>query len=238
VDDDAILAEQKRYYSARAPEYDDWWFRRGRYAHDPPHVREGWFADQRELETILDAFTPDGEVLELAAGTGLWTRHLVRHATRVTAVDASPEVLALNRARVDASNVDYVVADIFAWQPTQTYDVCFFGFWLSHVPESRFDDFWKKVAAALRAGGRVFLVDGAAQQAAHTSRQTSDERTVRTLADGREFEIVKRFWEPDDLASRLASLGWRFAFRCSTNGHFLYGSGASERQPSRYSSPR
>jgi len=26
-----LLGEQKRYYAERAPEYDDWWFRRGRY---------------------------------------------------------------------------------------------------------------------------------------------------------------------------------------------------------------
>ena len=26
-----VLREQKRYYAARAPEYDDWWYRRGRY---------------------------------------------------------------------------------------------------------------------------------------------------------------------------------------------------------------
>src|SRR5581483_4057066 len=155
---DRLLAEQRRYYRERAPEYDDWWFRRGRYAHDPQHVRDAWFADQRELEHALDAFAPRGEVLELAAGTGLWTRHLVRHAARVTAVDASPEVLALNRARVDASNVNYVVADLFTWQPAQTYDVCFFGYWLSHVPDARFAAFWQLVAQALRPSGRVFLI--------------------------------------------------------------------------------
>jgi len=229
VDDDAVLAEQKRYYRARAPEYDDWWFRRGRYADDPPHVREGWFADGAEVEQALDAFAPRGDVLELAGGTGLWTRHLVRHAEALTVVDASPETLELNRARVGDARVEYIVADVFVWQPPSAYDVCFFGFWLSHVPESRFDDFWEKVAASLGAGGRVFFVDGAGQHTAHTSRQTSDERAVRTLADGREFEIVKRFREPDDLASRLASLGWRFALRRSANGHFLYGSGAAER---------
>ena len=31
MDDDGLLAEQRAYYRARAPEYDEWWQRRGRY---------------------------------------------------------------------------------------------------------------------------------------------------------------------------------------------------------------
>jgi hypothetical protein len=36
---DRLLEEQRRYYHARAPEYDDWWFRRARYRLDPPADR-------------------------------------------------------------------------------------------------------------------------------------------------------------------------------------------------------
>ena len=45
-------------------------------------------------------FGPAGEVLELACGTGLWTVELARHAASITAVDASPEVLEINRSRL------------------------------------------------------------------------------------------------------------------------------------------
>src|ERR1041385_8851136 len=108
---ESLLSEQRRYYSARAPEYDDWWFRRGRY-HPDAEAAEAWFADVAELEAELERFGPRGDVLEPAAGTGIWTRNLVGYADRVTAVDAVPEVLDLNRARVDEP-VDYVVADVF-----------------------------------------------------------------------------------------------------------------------------
>src|SRR5205823_960021 len=81
-------------------------------------------------------------------------------ATRLTAVDAAQEVLTVNRERVDAENIDYIQADLFEWTPqAAAYDVCFFGFWLSHVPGSRFVAFWEMVRAALRPGGRVFFVD-------------------------------------------------------------------------------
>ena len=95
-----MLAEQIAYYRARAGEYDDWWYRRGRYAL-PPDLERDWFADVAEAEAALREFAPTGRVLELACGTGLWTRQLAARATHVTAVDASPEVIALNKARLD-----------------------------------------------------------------------------------------------------------------------------------------
>ncbi len=33
--DDELLGEQAAYYRARAPEYDDWWQRTGRYDRGP-----------------------------------------------------------------------------------------------------------------------------------------------------------------------------------------------------------
>jgi SAM-dependent methyltransferase len=83
------VAEQKRYYAERAPEYDDWWYRRGRYELEPEALAR-WQADAAEAEAALTAFAPLGRVLELAAGTGIWTRKLVRLAERVVAVDANP----------------------------------------------------------------------------------------------------------------------------------------------------
>ena len=219
---DSVLAEQRRYYAARAPEYDDWWFRRGRYALEPA-AQVRWDADVAEVEAALAAFRAEGDVLELAAGTGLWTRHLARTASRLVAVDANEEPLELNRARVDG-DVAYVVADVFAWEPAERFDVCFFSFWLSHVPEERFDAFWRLVRAALRPGGRVFLLDSGAGDSAHT-RDAGAEREVRRLVDGREFEIVKRYWQPETLAERVQRLGFALDLRTTANGSFVYGGG-------------
>src|SRR4051794_17192116 len=115
-----LIEEQQRYYRERAPEYDDWWLRRGRYDAGP-EVNQRWFDDVAEVESRLAAFDPRGDVLELAAGTGFWTRHLVGSANSLTAVDGSPETLELNRAR-SKGEVEYVVADIFAWEPPRRYD--------------------------------------------------------------------------------------------------------------------
>jgi hypothetical protein len=47
----------------------------------------------------------------------------------------------------------------------------------------------------------------------------------RSLSDGREFDIVKRFWAPAELEHELAALGWRISVRSTSNGHFIAASG-------------
>jgi demethylmenaquinone methyltransferase/2-methoxy-6-polyprenyl-1,4-benzoquinol methylase len=215
VSTDGLLAEQRRYYAERAPEYDDWWFRRGRYALDA-ETEAGWWADVAEVEEALGAFAPSGDVLELAAGTGIWTRKLVRVADRVVALDANAEPLALN-----TPEAEHVQADVFDWNPTERFDLCFFSFWLSHVPESRFDEFWSLVRRVVRPGGRVFLVEGAIGD-----RVRAGEEEIRSLADGREFRIVKRFWTPSELEALVEPLGFRLSLHETANGQFLYGGGS------------
>ncbi len=218
-----VLAEQRRYYRERAPEYDDWWFRRGAYALDP-ETEVRWFEDVRELEAALEAFRPRGDVLEFAAGTGLWTQRLLRYTDRVTAVDAVAEVLELNRART-AGAADYVVADVFEWQPPRAFDVCFFSFWHSHVPSRLFDAFWRLVGRALKPEGRVFLVDNARVGLARYMVSSAGEVARRRLSDGREFDLVERVWRPADLEREVAAVGWLLTACTTANGYFISASG-------------
>ena len=141
MDDDGLLAEQRAYYQARAPEYDEWWQRRGRFDQGRESAEE-WDRDVAQMAAALEGFGATGDVLELAGGTGWWTAHLARTAGHLTVIDSSPESLELNRKRVGRPDVDYLVADLFTWQPLRTYDVVFFSFWLSHVPRPRFPGFW------------------------------------------------------------------------------------------------
>jgi len=226
------LEQQKAYYRARAYEYDEWFERRGRYDHGE-EWNARWRAEVDEVRRALAAFRPTGRVLELAAGTGWWTAELLRYAEAITAVDASPETLAINRARVGDAPVRHVETDIFSWQPDGQYDVAFFSFWLSHVPPARFASFWSLVRAALAPGGRVFFIDS---RRAETSRAAdvpfAAEGNIiapRRLNDGRSFEIYKVFYDPVALESQLCDLGWD-ASVATTPTYFLYGK-ASDRSP-------
>lgn len=224
-----ILQDQIAYYRARAAEYDEWWFRRGRYDRGA-ELNSRWQAEVTTVETALDTWLSKqrpASLLELACGTGLFTRHLAPRVPRITAVDASPEVLALNRDRVAAANVEYIQADLFAWRPPQPhFDAVFFSFWLSHVPDSHFAAFWASVAAALRSGGAAYLVDSAFDPSStakdHVLPGPDASVVTRRLNDGREFRIVKRFWEPRALVSRLGELGWT-ATIVQTPSYFIHG---------------
>jgi 2-polyprenyl-3-methyl-5-hydroxy-6-metoxy-1,4-benzoquinol methylase len=220
-----ILQEQIDYYRDRAPEYDQWFFRQGRYDRGEAH-RQQWFAEIAEVKAALLATKPSGDLLELACGTGLWTQHLAPLATHLTAVDAAPEVIALNQNRVNSTSIEYIIADLFNWTPTQKFDFVFFGFWLSHVPMEKFTDFWQMVKTSLKPNGRVFFVDSLFDRtspAVNHAELHQQGYAERKLNDGRVYQVVKIFHEPIQLEKSLQDLGWSGDLH-STSNHFIYGS--------------
>lgn len=204
-----LLAEQIAYYRAVADEYAD-------------HAIADAGGD--ELSAALDAFRPAGDVLELACGPGTWTRQLLRHASSVTAVDASPEMIAIASARVDDDRARFVEADVFSWRPERRYDVVFFGFWLSHVPLERFEAFWALVDDALATGGRVLFVDDAYRTPDELIEGEASSTIRRRLNDGTAHRAVKVPHTAADLQVRLAEIGWRIAVT-QTAGPFFWGAG-------------
>jgi ubiquinone/menaquinone biosynthesis C-methylase UbiE len=223
-----VLTEMQTYYRERAGEYDEWWFRKGRYDRGPA-FNAAWFAEMAEVQAAFDAAGFSGEVLELAPGTGNWTERLARSATHLTALDGSQEMIALNRARLAAQGladkVEFRQTDLFAWQPERTYDGVFFGFWLSHVPAERLDDFLAQVAAALRPDGKLGIIDSRREQTSTAPDQplapAGEDIMMRRLNDGRAYQIVKRYFAPDELAALLARHGIDADVR-ETALHFIY----------------
>jgi demethylmenaquinone methyltransferase/2-methoxy-6-polyprenyl-1,4-benzoquinol methylase len=210
---DPLLAEQVAYYRALAGEY---------HEHSLP------FAGGDEIAAALDAFRPTGEVLELACGPGTWTAQLLRHATTLTAVDSSPEMLALAAQRLgaDKKRVRFIQADLFAWAPDRRYDVVFFGLWLSHVPLGRFDAFWHLVADCLKPAGRVFFADDGYRTPDELVEGEASSIIRRRLNDGTAYRAVKVPHRPKELQERLERMGWRITVT-PTEGPFFWGAGTA-----------
>jgi ubiquinone/menaquinone biosynthesis C-methylase UbiE len=204
--DDNILQEQIAYYRARAQEYDESLNQIGNGAQetsdDPQEV---------EFARIMDrvrALSPVDSILELAGGTGIWTQLLAKIGQSITVVDASPEMLAINRDKVQDSRVEYVQADLFTWKPERHYDVVFFAFWLSHIPPERLDGFLDTVRDAVRPGGQIIIIDQT-EPTAEEIAVTEGIQQARTLADGRQFTIVKVYYNPAMIQEKLAARGFQ-----------------------------
>ena len=219
VDEEELILGQIDYYRQRAPEYDE--------TSSPPG--NPLAPHGQRIEDALDAFAPAGKVLEIASGTGTWTRHLLEHASKLTALDSSPEMHEQSRKKIRDERVRYIERDVFSWEPDDTYDVVFFANWLSHVPPSAFEQFWAIVERALAPEGRVFFVDevGDAWRNEDLREEFVQGPTVpivrRPLKDGRTFDVVKVFWEPTELKARLAELGWDI--NVETSGPFFCAQG-------------
>jgi GNAT superfamily N-acetyltransferase/SAM-dependent methyltransferase len=208
--DDELLRAQMTYYDDRAPVYEDLWFRRG--AHDSsPEGNARWFEETAVVEAMVAELDASGDVLDLAAGSGLWTRLLAPRARRLVAVDASPRMLELNRARYGEPNVEYEQADVFSWRTEDSFDLIVMGFFVSHVPPARFDEHWTRLRTWLRAGGCVWLVDERWRpgfpRAGRRSLGGPSHAHRRRLGD-RLYTIVKLFYTPEELAAKLDALGW------------------------------
>jgi demethylmenaquinone methyltransferase/2-methoxy-6-polyprenyl-1,4-benzoquinol methylase len=149
------------------------------------------------------------------------------HCGHLTVVDSSSEALDLNRDRVGQPDVDYIIADLFMWEPQRTWNVVFFSFWLSHAPRSRFSAFWSLVRSCLAPGGRVFFIDN--RHDPHPTGGITDDYVVdrgpdldvRRLHDGSEYRVVEVFYEPEELESLLRDQGW--TARLGATRRFLFG---------------
>ena len=194
---DQVLAQQVSYYRKRAAEYEV--------------TAYGDVAAARvHIERLVTQMRPGGDVLEIACGTGIWTAALARRASTVRAIDAAPEMIAIAREGVDSPNVMFEVADVFTWATSARFDVIFFSAWLSHVPTSRFDQFWGLLRPLLADRGRVLFIDEHVDEHGKEAYGAGATEIVeRRLRDGSEFRIVKNFVDPEQLTARLGQLGWQ-----------------------------
>ena len=220
-------AEMRAYYAARAPEYDDFYLRRGRYERGPVHDM-AWQMELDQATRWLDDLPLGGEILELAAGTGWWSPLLAQKG-HLTISDANREPLQIAVQRLEAHGLRVGVAMRDAWEPPdRVVDGLFAGFWLSHVPRARLSEFLALARAWLRPGGRFAFIDSVRDP--HSGAVDPARMEVapgvqeRSLADGRRFRIVKEYYAPDELAEALAAAGFVRVDVRATSRFFLLGS--------------
>jgi len=195
---DASQEELRSYYALRAAEYDRIYAKPERQA------------DLREIERWLAATLRDETVLEVACGTGWWTRVIAPVARAVLAIDAAPETLAIARDRVAAPHVAFEVGDAYALPHGRAaFSAAFAGFWLSHVPRARQAEFLRGLNVALQPGAKVVLLDNRYVEGSSTpiaeQDAAGDTWQTRRLDDGSTHRVLKNFPGEGELRALAAS---------------------------------
>jgi SAM-dependent methyltransferase len=201
--DEPVLQEQMRYYRERAAEYD------ATVLSDDDATSEPLAQELRAWPaSTMARLTPCEHALELACGTGIWTRPLLSVAQHILAVDASPEMLALNRAKVADARVRYQLADLFAWEAESPVDLAFAAMWFSHVPSQRLPPMLAALRRAVRPGGQLCIIDEPDTSPVRPPAAQDPDLEMRELRDGRQFQIVKIYRSPQRLAALCMNAGF------------------------------
>ncbi len=185
----------EEYYRHRAAEYERIYFR------EIPERRKEIDDEAERLRALVAGKT----VLEMACGTGYWTRVMSETAANVTASDIWPEMLAQAKQKQFGCPVEFIVADMFAhpW-PEKAFDVVAVGFWFSHQPKQEFDKFFELVGRPLKSGGRAWLIDNnPPAEGTHHEFVRKDEFgnsfKRRFLENGEQHVILKNYYEEEEL---------------------------------------
>jgi ubiquinone/menaquinone biosynthesis C-methylase UbiE len=175
------------YYDRRAAEYDDWWTGRGLFAE---RDRPGWQDEVDRLVELLRSLAP-AKTLDVACGTGFLTQHL---PGLVVGLDQSPTMVAIAQARLTGGVA--LVGDALALPFADgAFERVFTGHFYGHlVPEER-DAF---LAEAHRVAGELIVVDSAPREG-----HDPEEWQTRTLNDGSQHRIFKRFLTAEGLAGEI-----------------------------------
>jgi SAM-dependent methyltransferase len=182
-----IGAQMRDYYDRRAREYDDWWLGTGLFA---ARERPGWDQEVRELVAVLERLSP-ARVLDIACGTGFLTRHL---RGEVTALDQSPEMVAIATARLPGARV--LVGDATALPFADgSFDRVVTGHFYGHLLAGEREAF---LAQAHRVARELVVVDSALGAGV-----APEQWQERRLEDGSIHRVYKRYFRAGELAEEL-----------------------------------
>lgn len=192
-------AKLRDYYAARAPEYEQIYAKPERQS------------ELRLIERWLPTVFAGRHVLEVAAGTGYWTRFIAPLAATLLATDAAAPTLEIARGRVHGGSVRFAIADAYEL-PAELgqFDAAFAGFWLSHVPKAEIGRFLRSLHARLKPSAKVLLLDNRYVEGSNLpiTERDADGNTYQTrrLQNGSLHRVLKNFPTEQELL-RMAE-GW------------------------------
>ena len=178
------------YYSRRATTYDQG----GEF--DAPKCG----ALLRELAPVVQSALIGRRVLEIACGTGIWTKVAADVAQHIVATDVADATLEQARHKQLAPDkVEFRLADAYALDDlTGEFDAGLAVQWFSHMPKHRYDEFFAAWHRRLGPNAVVLIADTQPDEKlmhkAFSKPGEPDAYQKRRTIDGGEFEIIKNYF--------------------------------------------
>ena len=177
----------KQYYADRAYEYDNTYLRPERQK------------DIKKLHKMLKSLLRNHIVLEIACGTGYWTKIIASVTKFITAVDINSEVLHIAKSRgIPSNKVAFIQDDVYVLKKIHgNFSAGFAGFWWSHISKSKLKKFITLFHSKLQSNALIIFIDNRRVKRSSTPISKMDIHgntyQIRKLEDGREYEILKNF---------------------------------------------
>lgn len=177
----------RAYYDLRAAEYDDWWLGTGLFA---ARERPGWAAETAAVVELIGSL-PAGSTLDVACGTAFLTRHL---RGPVTALDQSPAMIGIARARLPAARLvrGHALSLPFA---NAAFERLLTAHFYGHLPPGERALFLRE---ARRVARRLVVVDAALRPGIEP-----EQWQERVLNDGSRHRVFKRYLDASGLAAEI-----------------------------------
>lgn len=158
-------------------------------------------------------------VLEIACGTGFWTKVIAKTARSVLATDASKKMISIAKKElIKYKNVDFKLSDAYSLKNIRgRFTAVYAHWWWSHMPKTRIRSFLVNLHKKLIPGAFVFFGDHLPN---YTYRKTkiiynkdSDRIEVRKLENRRKYYVIKNFPTQSEIKQCLAGIAKDIKFK-------------------------
>ncbi len=189
------------YYNERALQYDKLYLN--------PEEQN----DLVKATEIIQAIFRQKTVLEIACGTGYWTKRIAKSAKRVYATDINAAMLEIAREKRPGKNINYAVADMYNFSPEEKYESLFAGFVWNHILVQEVGKFMASIKRLSQAGGEIVFIDCHYREEVNQEKREvakTDEYgntyQLRTLENGTEYLVLKNFPTKDFICTKMEGI--------------------------------
>jgi demethylmenaquinone methyltransferase/2-methoxy-6-polyprenyl-1,4-benzoquinol methylase len=184
------------YYKERANEYEKIYAR-------PERQHDLLLATQ-----ILQEAFRDKEVLEIACGTGYWTKIISKTADSILATDINDAVINLAKSKAYfASKIKFQLVDIFNLPGTTKHESLFGGFIWSHIKLQELVRFIDIINYQVKPGNSIVFMDNNFVEGSNLPLTDIDNfgntYQTRQLENGTMYKVVKNFPTEDFIKQLL-----------------------------------